>query len=92
MQSLAAELGMETQASRLAVVFLNGEYWGLHYLREKEDADFIAYYGHGAPENVDYLEGYAVAREGDTRHYDAMIQFLQTHHTKGSPIRAEVNK
>src|SRR5439155_885073 len=46
MQSLAAELGMETQAARLAVVFLNGEYWGLHYLREKEDTDFIAYYGH----------------------------------------------
>ncbi|PYK57481.1 MAG: hypothetical protein DME21_17155, partial [Verrucomicrobia bacterium] len=43
MQSLAAEFGMETQAARLAVVFLNGEYWGLHYLKEKEDADFVAY-------------------------------------------------
>ena len=78
MQSLAAELGMETQAARLAVVFLNGEYWGLHYLREKEDTDFIAYYGHCSPDNLDYLEGYVVARDGDTRHYDAMIQFLQT--------------
>ena len=90
MQSLAAELGMETQASRLAVVFLNGEYWGLHYLREKEDADFIAYYGHGAPENVDYLEGYAVAREGDTRHYDAMIQFLQTQDVRVAANYAQV--
>src|SRR5436190_6368690 len=78
MQSLAAELGMETQAARLAVVFLNGEYRGLHYLREKEDTDFIAYYGHCSPDNLDYLEGYVVARDGDTRHYDAMIQFLQT--------------
>ena len=78
MQGVAAELGMETQASRLAVVFLNGEYWGLHYLREKEDTDFIAYYGHCAPDAVDFLEGYVGARDGDTGHYDAMIQFLQT--------------
>ncbi len=78
MQSVAEELGMETQASRLAVVFLNGEYWGLHYLREKEDTDFIAYYGHGSPDALDYLEGYAVARAGDTQRYDAMIEFLQT--------------
>ena len=79
MQSLAAEFGMETQAARPAVVFLNGEYWGLHYLKEKEDTDFVAYYGHTPPDQLDYLEGYAVARAGDTQQYDAMLQFLQTH-------------
>jgi hypothetical protein len=79
MQSLAAEFGAETQAARLAVVFLNGEYWGLHYLKEKEDTDFVAHYANRAAESIDFLESYAVARAGDTRHYDAMIQFIQTH-------------
>src|SRR2546421_2966475 len=79
MQSLAMEFGMETQAARVAVVFLNGEYWGLHYLKEKEDPDFVAYYGDTSPDNLDYLEGYVVARGGDTQQYDAMMQFLQTH-------------
>ena len=85
-QSLGAELGLETQASRLAAVFLDGEYWGLHYLKEKEDSDFIAYYGHTAPDNLDYLEGYAEARAGDTQQYDAMIRFLQTHDLRDSTV------
>lgn len=78
MQSLAAEFGMESQAARLVVVFLNGEYWGLHYLKEKQDPEFVAFYGRTSPDQIDYLEGYAAARAGDTRHYDAMIQFLAT--------------
>jgi len=90
MQSLATELGLETQAARLAVVFLNGEYWGLHYLLEKEDTSFIAYYGHTSPDNLDYLEGYAVARDGDTRHYEAMIQFLQTQDVRAPANYAQV--
>ena len=88
MQSLDAELGMETQGSRLAAVFLNGEYWGLHYLKEKEDTDFIAYYGRLAPDNIDYLEGYAAARAGDTQHYDDMMRFLQTNDLRDPAVYA----
>lgn len=79
MQSLAAETGAETQAARLCVVFLNGEYWGLHYLKEKQDAEFVSHYGDTPADALDYLEGYAEARAGDTRHYDALIRFLADH-------------
>ncbi len=76
MQSLGAETGAESQAARPCVVFLNGEYWGLHYLKEKEDEDFVSYYGKTPVKSLDYLEGYAAAKAGDTRHYDAMVQFM----------------
>ncbi len=76
MQELGAETGAEHQAARPCVVFLNGEYWGLHYLKEKEDADFVAYYGGIPADGLDYLEGYAAAKAGDTRHYDAMMQLV----------------
>lgn len=78
MQSLAAETGAESQAARACVVFVNGEYWGLHYLKEKEDAEFVGYYGDHPSDDVDYLEGYAAAKAGDTAHYDAMIAWLAT--------------
>jgi hypothetical protein len=76
MQSLAAETGAESQAARACVVFLNGEYWGLHYLKEKEDAEFVGYYGDVPLDRLDYLEGYAAAKAGDTAHYEALLAFL----------------
>jgi hypothetical protein len=75
-QALGAETGAETQASRLCVVFLNGEYWGLHYLKEKQDTAFVADYAGLAPDEVDYLEGYVTARAGEALHYDAMLALL----------------
>jgi hypothetical protein len=76
MQSLGAETGAEFQAARPCVVFLNGEYWGLHYLKEKEDTDFVANYGDVPADSLDYLEGYAAAKAGDTVHYDALMAFV----------------
>ena len=76
MQELGAETGAESQAARLCIVFLNGEYWGLHYLKEKEDAEFVSFYADLPVEDLDYLEGYAGAKMGDTIHYDALVRFL----------------
>jgi hypothetical protein len=85
MQALAAATGAETQAARPCVVFLNGEYWGLHYLKEKEDGEFVSAYGDVPVDALDYLEGYAVAKVGDTAHYDAMIAFLGANDPASAP-------
>ena len=78
-QTFGAEAGAESQAARPCVVFVNGEYWGLHYLKEKEDAEFVAYYADHPADDLDYLEGYASPRAGDLAHYQAMIDFIGTH-------------
>ncbi len=90
MQSLSAETGAEFQAARACVVFINGEYWGLHYLKEKEDADFVAWYGGVAADNLDFLEGYAAARAGDVQHYQAMINYFSTHDLREPETYAHV--
>lgn len=41
LQSLVAHLGPETQAYEPAVLFLNGEYWGIHNLRERYDQHYL---------------------------------------------------
>ena len=42
MHSLIDHVGtIETQASRAAVLFINGEYWGIHNIRERYDADYL---------------------------------------------------
>ncbi len=79
MQGLVEDLGVETQASRACVVFINGEYWGLHYLKEKHDAEYLAENCGVPEEQQDFLEGYATARVGDTQGWNEMVQFMQTH-------------
>ncbi len=79
MQSLAEETGAEAQAARACIVFVNGEYWGLHYLKEKEDAAFVASFAERPEDEIDYLEGYASAKAGDTTQYQALIEFMKGH-------------
>lgn len=76
MQSLMGDTGALGQAARLCVVFLNGEYWGLHYLKEKQDRQFVEHYAGSPSEGVDYLEGYATPRAGDARGWEALTGLL----------------
>jgi hypothetical protein len=90
MQSLMHDAGMESQAARACVTFVNGEYWGLSYLKEKEDDNFVSDYGNVPTDGLDFLEGYAVAKAGDTAHYDAMINFIATNDIRDPAIYADV--
>ena len=53
-QSLAANTGLDRQYGRPVLVFLNGEYWGLHDLRERFD-DGYAWNNYGLDE-MDYVQ------------------------------------
>jgi hypothetical protein len=76
MTRLIAETGLDHQAYRPCVVFLNGEYWGVYNIRERINKFFIAY-NHGIdPEKVDLLQGNTMVREGNSDHYVAMRSFI----------------
>jgi uncharacterized repeat protein (TIGR02543 family) len=65
------------QAFKPVAVFINGEYWGIHILREKQNEDFIES-NYGFDENeLDILTRNARVKEGSSAHYDAMISFIE---------------
>ncbi|UCH88728.1 MAG: CotH kinase family protein, partial [Thermoplasmata archaeon] len=84
MQSLVKNTEIDTQGYRPAIVYINGAYWGIHNIREKQNEDYLASHHGIDPDNVDLLEadwqnkGYAVI-EGDAEHYNAMINFMENH-------------
>jgi len=82
MQNLVRETGLDMQGYRPAVVFLDGEYWGIHNLQEAFEKNYFpSHHPEIAGTPVDYLEGYspgAYAYEGDATHYDGIVSFLQT--------------
>lgn len=55
--SQQADLRMDERTSRFAVVFVNGNYWGLYDLREKvDDADFTNHYYNQDKFNLHFLK------------------------------------
>lgn len=59
------------------VMFLNGEYWGVYWLNEKYDANYLGYYYGVDAQNVILIkEGEMVEGEdGDKKYYSDMIKF-----------------
>ncbi|CBY14137.1 unnamed protein product [Oikopleura dioica] len=75
---LKGETDLDLQAYRPAVLYLNGEYWGLYNLREKFNEHHILAH-HGLPPGaIDLIEGYGDIRAGDSKTYLAMRDFVNT--------------
>jgi hypothetical protein len=77
-----ATANVPTQAYQPAVVFINGEFWGVHNLRERIDEFYLENNFGLDPKNVDLLEFRFTETEidgGDTADWDSLITYLQTH-------------
>ena len=75
---MAAQLDVESIASRPMVLFINGEYWGLYYLKEKPDAHYLEdHFGYDDTDFnvVDNWYGYHV--DGDTTGFVAMMRWVK---------------
>jgi uncharacterized repeat protein (TIGR02543 family) len=77
-QTLLKESGLDVSDYRPAIVFLNGVYWGLHNLREKESEHFLAQHHGVDPNNVDRLENDAEVMQGDSINYNNMLNYIET--------------
>lgn len=65
LQSLMRDVRADTQAYRPAVLYVNGEYWGIYNLRERYDAHYVEVV-HGVPaDSVEVVEGNLFAAAPD---------------------------
>jgi hypothetical protein len=81
-QTLIRPMNLDLQATRPSVVFINGEYWGIHNIRERYDKHYFAQHNGVDSENVDFLgltpDGNEII-EGDSQHYTNIIQYIRSH-------------
>lgn len=83
MQRMVRHLPFETQSNRPGVVFLNGEYWGVHTLMERYDKYYLNRNYNVDPDSVDVIKfdyGAYIADDGTT---DAFYTLKD--HFVGSP-------
>jgi len=86
---LMANKGLDLQAYQPVVVFINGEYWGLHALREANKNSWYYQYHYDIDREdpgIDLLihstnngQPYAYIDEGDKDHWNYLMQYINTH-------------
>ncbi len=79
MTGLVTDLDLDLQAYRPSVVYINGEYWGIHNIREKINEHFLESNCGIDADHIDILECNASVVEGSDEHYLAMIDYIETH-------------
>lgn len=71
---VAGKIDIDYQAYQPAIVFLNGEYWGIHNIRERSNDDFVA--SNYDTEDIDMLEDFKELKAGDTKNFDAFYKLV----------------
>ncbi|MCC5943109.1 MAG: CotH kinase family protein [Balneolaceae bacterium] len=77
-QSLIRHFNVDTQAYKPVIVYLNGEYWGIHNVRERYDRRYLERVYGADPDNIDLMSGSQTVKEGDSENYEQLIQFVQS--------------
>lgn len=75
--SLGKDMGLEVQAYRPTVVFINGTYWGLYNMREKLTRHYIAENFGYHKDSINLIEHRKDINAGSRRSYDAMRIFMR---------------
>jgi hypothetical protein len=83
-QRVCRELNFETQDYRPAVVFINGEYWGIHNIRERYDKHYIKRVYGVDEEDLDLLTFKNTVSEGDNLHYNETIDYIEQNGLQGN--------
>jgi hypothetical protein len=83
MQKLVAHLPLDTQAYRPAVLYINGEYWGINNLRERFDKHYLERKYGLDPDKLDILEYLArmqphLVKQGSSLHFDQTLGYIES--------------
>jgi hypothetical protein len=70
------EADLDGQDFRPCLVYINGQYFGIHNIREKQDAEYTEYYHNINPDSLDYIENNAEIKEGDDVAYQQMVSLI----------------
>ncbi|MCP5063519.1 MAG: T9SS type A sorting domain-containing protein, partial [Ignavibacteriae bacterium] len=73
---LADEMDIDYQAYQPTILFMNGEYWGIYNIREKQNEEYIASNHNVDKNNLDILEYNMGVIEGDKNHYSHLLNFI----------------
>lgn len=91
MHRITAPEDLEIMALQPTVVLINGEYYGIQNMRERQDEDYLASRKGVDPDNVDILElANADVVEGDSVHWDNLMDFVNSRDVNDPLVWADI--
>ncbi len=70
---------VDVQAYKAVVLYINGEYWGVYFLREKVDEEFLAHHYNVSREGANIIRIDNVVTVGSSKDYNALRNYIHTH-------------
>lgn len=92
MTQLVAPTGIAYQAYEPAIVFLNGEYWGIQNIREKINEHYLEQNYGVDKDNLDILRHNGTARHGTSKNYKYLLSYLRSHDLTKNANVTELSK
>lgn len=74
--SIVEKLNLDTQNYQPVVLFINGEYWGIHNLRERYDKFYFAQKYNLNPEDITLIDNFFNVQEGSVKDADDFKNFI----------------
>jgi hypothetical protein len=89
-QGLAASTAdaLDIQDFRPCAVFINGAYFGIHNIREKQDKEYANLYHGISTDSLDYIENNGEVKEGNVDAYQQMVDLLSAGVTSAASFEA----
>lgn len=80
MHRLVSSLPLETMAGKPVHHFINGEYWGINNLRERQDEHYLAAHYAIDPEEVAIISNDTLdtGETGDLQDYQALVEYIDS--------------
>lgn len=60
-------------------MYINGEYWGMYYIREKINESYIYYHSGITQDNLDAIKGNKRAETGSYDAHEALLKYIRSH-------------
>jgi uncharacterized repeat protein (TIGR02543 family) len=77
---------LDLQAARPAVVYYNGQYWGIHNIRERMNKNYVEQHYNLAANSYDMLENYSEVLAGDTIAWFLFEGFLRNNNFEDTTL------
>ncbi len=74
--SMADDRYSDVMAYRPVIVFINGRYWGVHNMREKQNEHYLASHHAVAPDKIDMIENDEVVIQGSMQPYRSLQNYV----------------
>ena len=79
------DINVLIQAYKPYVLYLNGEYWGTYFLKEKRSRFFVAQHeGLGAAEDMDIVKSSSRVTYGSAAEWDELMAYVKSHDLSGA--------